>query len=305
MEEWKKSSGSRVGVVGLGSVGGALKHTLEYFYDVCGYDIKGDHVWDAVLHTDIVFVCVDTPGGSDGRLDCRNVNDVLARLNAGGYRNVVVIRSTLRVDFMEEASRGFPALRLVYSPEFIRERSRLQWTVNPDRLVLSGRPRDVREALRFFRWVEGAKVLVMDARSAEVAKLVHNAYIALKVSFTNEIERISIELGARPTDVLNVVAADRRVGSKEHLRPFMGPFGGKCVPKDLRELMHAADNALLLRAVHAVNELTKARARPRKRGRAKAHRPSAEPISIEGGPPGPLAAGTAERDGNGKDQGVP
>ncbi len=264
MGEGNVNAKSRVGVVGLGAVGGAVKHTLEFFYDVCGYDINGDHAWDDILRTDIVFVCVDTPAGPDARLDCRKVTDVLARLKAGGYRNPIVIRSTLRVGFMEEVSHRFPHLRVVYSPEFLRERSRFQWAVNPDRLVFGGRPEDVREVKRYFEWVEGAKVFEMDPRSAEVAKLAHNAFIATKVSFTNEMERISTELGADPGAVMAVVATDRRVGSQEHLRPFLGPYGGKCVPKDTDELMNAARDAILLRAVYQVNERTKLESHERK-----------------------------------------
>lgn len=252
---------SRVGVVGLGAVGGALKHALEFYYDTRGYDLNGTGTWEGILDADIVFVCVGTPGGPNGRLDCSQVTAVLADLGLDGYPNPVVIRSTLRVGFMAEAKARFPRLRLVYSPEFLRERSRLPWTVSPDRIVMSGDERDVKAALRFFEWVEGAEILVMDHRSAEVAKLAHNAYIATKVSFTNEIEGISQKLGADPRSVMEVVVADRRVRSPEHLRPFMGPYGGKCVPKDTMELTVAAGEPVLLRAVHEVNKRTKARVR--------------------------------------------
>ena len=256
----------RAGVVGLGAVGGALKHVLEFYYDVRGYDLDGQGAWESVLDTDIVFVCVGTPGGSDRRLDCGQVTAVLRDLDREGYPNPVVIRSTLRIGFMAEATARFPRLRLVYSPEFLRERSRLQWSVCPDRIVLSGEERDIRVALGFFEWVEGADILVMDYRSAEIAKLAHNAYIATKVSFTNEIEEICQRLGADPRSVMEVVSADRRVRSPEHLRPFMGPYGGKCVPKDTVELTAAARDAVLLRAVHEVNERAKDRARADSRG---------------------------------------
>lgn len=260
METTESRMRPRVGVVGLGAVGGALKHTLDFYYDVSGYDVNGDYAWEDILRTEIVFVCVGTPEGEDERLDCRQVIAVLERLDGDEYPNPVVIRSTLRVGFMDQATARFPRLRLVYSPEFLRERSRLQWSVCPDRLVLGGREEDVRVVLRFFEWAEDAEVLVMDYRSAEIAKLVHNFFIATKVSFTNEVERIALDLGADPVAVMDVVAADRRVKSKDHLRPFRGPYGGKCVPKDTKELMHAAGDTILLRAVHQVNELVKARA---------------------------------------------
>lgn len=262
MDRSERGSGKqrRVGIVGLGAVGGALKHVLEFFFDCKGYDLTGGDGWDEILGTDIVFVCAGTPEGPDGRLDCSQITTVLEMLDRNWYQNLVVIRSTLRVGFMAETAGRFPRLRLVYSPEFLRERSRLLWSVCPDRLVLSGRQEDVKEVLQYFDWVEEAEILIMDHRSAEVAKLAHNAFIATKVSFTNEIEWTCQKLGADPVAVMNVVTADRRIKTKEHLRPFMGPYSGKCVPKDTLELINASGEMTLLRAVHEANEAAKARA---------------------------------------------
>ena len=60
---------SRIGIVGLGAVGNALKHVLEFYYDCKGYDLLGGDGWGEILETDIVFVCVGTPEGDGGRLD--------------------------------------------------------------------------------------------------------------------------------------------------------------------------------------------------------------------------------------------
>ena len=128
----------RYGVIGIGKVGSALEHVLEYHFDVAAYDIRGSYEWEPILETDAVFVCVQTPGGPGGRLDCTHVAAVLRRLSESRYTGVVAIRSTVAVGFMDWAVRRFSALRLVYFPEFIRERSRLAWTANPDRLVVAG-----------------------------------------------------------------------------------------------------------------------------------------------------------------------
>lgn len=254
MEDRSAKRRPRLGVIGLGNVGTALKHTLSFYHDTVGYDIRKDFPWEPILETDAVFVCVSTPEGVDGRLDCQSVRDVLGRLTVSGYRGVVAVRSTVRIGFMEEVSRVFPGLRLVYFPEFLRERSRLQWSVCPDRLVVGGDPVDCERVLSYFDWVEEAPRLQMTFRDGELGKLAHNAFIATKVSFTNEIDRICREQGADPEEVMSVVAADRRVGSKEHLRPGLGPYEGSCVPKDTRELRLVASNPVLLAAVEAVNE---------------------------------------------------
>jgi UDPglucose 6-dehydrogenase len=254
MKNGNSHSKSRVGVIGLGAVGKTLAHTLSWFHDVVPYDIKGSYDWERILSTDLALICVDTPLGSDGRLNCSNVNDVLNRLQKGGYARTIGIRSTVRVGFMTQAAVTHPKLRLVYFPEFIRERSRLQWTVCPDRLVLAGEERDVRVILSAFDWVEDAPTLRMSFLEAELGKLAHNAFIATKVSFTNEIERICQSYDADPEKVLQVVTVDRRVLSREHLRPNRGPYNGSCVPKDTHELMVAGGGAPLLAAVEQVKE---------------------------------------------------
>ena len=239
-----KKNGS-IGVVGLGSVGTALKHVLSFYHECYGYDIDGRGNWEDILGAAVVLVCVDTPEGKNKRLDCSNVDNVLERLLESSYSGVVAIKSTVRVGYMDFAIQKFRNLRIVYFPEFLREKSTLQWTVNPDRLVLAGNADDVTTVLSYFAWVESAKNIVVSFRDAELGKLAHNAFIATKVTFANEMERISLELGADPEKVLEIVWSDRRVGSPEHLKPYRGAYGGKCVPKDSDELETAGDSKFL------------------------------------------------------------
>lgn len=252
--EYRDKEKRRVGIIGLGKVGGVVKHVMEYWYDCIGYDLGDGYRWEDILETQIVLVCVSTPKGKNGRLDCSNIDDVLGKLSRDRYKGLVTIKSTVRVGYMDNASSRFPSLRLVYMPEFLRERSNFTWFVNPDRIVVSGRPEDIDEALSYFGWVEDTKILRMSHLNAELGKLAHNAYIATKVSFTNEMENICEEHGGDPAKVMSVIWADRRVKSKDHLRPYLGPYQGKCVPKDTRELINSTTKAVLLKAVEKVNE---------------------------------------------------
>lgn len=155
---------------------------------------------------------------------------------------------------MDQMVVRYPALRLIYMPEFLRELSSYTWFTDPDRLVFSGNDEDIREVLSYFSWVNlKVPVLRMSHISAELGKLAHNAYIATKVSFTNEIENICSENNAEALDVMSVIWADRRVCSQEHLTPYLGPYSGKCVPKDTRELLNSVENGILLKAVEEVN----------------------------------------------------
>ncbi len=261
----KKKEDFKIGIVGLGSVGTAMKTVLSYYYKTAGYDKKGRHNWNRIVESDIVFVCVSTPGGKNGRLDCSNVDDVLKKLSNENYSGVIVIKSTLGLGFMDRAREMYPNLRLVYSPEFLRERSRLQWTINPDRLVFAGEEEDVEIAKSVYFWAEDAKIITTDYRSAELGKLLHNSFIAMKVSFTNSAEMMAASFKANALDVMDIITADRRVVSKEHLTPFKGPYGGKCVPKDTSEVTHYfGQEASLIREAERVNEYVKS-------GTEKAH----------------------------------
>ena len=245
---------ARVGVVGLGSVGTAVLHGMSLFHDCSGYDIVGNYELNDVLDTDTNFICVSTPESRDGRLDCSEIDAVLDTLSTHKYSGIVVIKSTVRIGYMDTAESNFPDLKLVYMPEFLRERSRFTWFLEPDRLVVSGKDDYVEKVLSLFHWVRNAAIIRTDHRSAEIGKLAHNAFIATKVSFTNEMEVISAQLKADPYAVMKIVSTDRRVISSEHLRPGLGTYGGKCVPKDTLELSNATANTDLLRAVQSVRK---------------------------------------------------
>ncbi len=244
----------KVGVIGLGSVGRALSTVIGYFYDVVCYDIIGEYAWNKILACEAVFICVQTPKGIGGRLDCSHVDHVLERLSGDQYTGVVVIKSTLGVGFMGDATEKYPDLNLVYSPEFMSEKNALIWTANPDRIVLSGNAKLLDYVQDLYSWAVGAKIIRTDFRSAEIGKLAHNAFIALKVTFTNTMEIISESSGANADDVMKIVYSDRRVANSAHLVPHKGPYDGKCVPKDTDELINAFGNqAKLLMVVEEIN----------------------------------------------------
>jgi len=253
-----KQSKKDFSIIGLGSVGWAVVHGLHSKgFSYTGYDVVGSHDWSQVLESKIAFICSSTPSGSDGRLDCSSVEDILNKLYTAHYPGVIAIKSTVSVGFMDKAVETHPNLRLVYMPEFLRERSCYSWFLNPDRLVISGRQEDIKEVLTLFTWVPDKKIIKTSHIGAEIGKLTHNSYIATKVSFTNEMERICKENDADPHEVMEIVWRDRRVNCSDHLTPGLGPFGGKCVVKDMNELMVVSDSPLL-KAVRQVNGMTKA-----------------------------------------------
>jgi UDPglucose 6-dehydrogenase len=230
--------GNAVGIIGLGSVGSSMMHALSKYWDCKGYDVIGgrEYDWNEVIETSIIFICVPTPAGNEGRLDCSCVEDVLTKLDGDGYKGIIVIKSTLKIGFLSRAENIYPSLKIVYMPEFLREINSFSWGESPDRIVISGKDEDVDSTLLYFHWLREVPVLRMTHIEAEIGKIAHNAYIATKVSFTNAIEMISEDSGADPGAVMSVIWADRRVKSKAHLVPGLGGYAGKCIPKDSEEI---------------------------------------------------------------------
>ena len=253
----KNQSSSLVGVIGLGSVGKVIYSVFSHFFECVPFDIKSNYPWGGIINTNICFICVPTPLSDNGRLDCSNVTNVIERLAESNYKGIIVIKSTISIGYMEGIEEKNPSLKIVYMPEFLREKSSFVWFANPDRLAISGKHSEVSKVLEYFYWVEDAEIIILDHRSAEIGKLAHNAFIATKISFTNEIELITKQLGGDPLKVMSVIWSDRRVKSQEHLTPLKGPYGGKCVPKDTIELINSSEESLLLKTVYEVNEKIK------------------------------------------------
>jgi UDPglucose 6-dehydrogenase len=246
-----------VGIIGLGAVGTAVLEGMQLHHEVHGYDTDGRGEWKQIFETDAVFICVPTNGLRNGKLETEIVEEVVSRLSDDKFEGIVIVKSTLQPGTMDCLHSLYHTIRLVYMPEFLREKDAVEWFQNPDRLVAAGRPEDVEAALSFFKWIpESVPRLVMTFLEAEIGKLAHNAYIATKVTFTCEVERLCRTFNADPEPVMEIVWRDRRVQNPAHLTPGLGGFDGKCVPKDTRALQSLDVDTPLLDAVCKTGSLS-------------------------------------------------
>ena len=242
-EMWHRRLNPKVGIVGLGSVGNAAKLALQEVFQVSGYDINGQGSLEEVLESELIFVCVPTNELSNGKLDMSAINDVCHNLSSMDYNGLIIIKSTLQPGTMNHLTEIYPNLRISYVPEFLREKDAVEWFANPDRIIYSCEDLDEDELLISFKWVDSdVPRIKMTNLEAEIGKLAHNAYIATKVTFTCEIERISENFGCDANNVMKTVWTDRRVKNPSHLTPYLGGFGGKCVPKDSNALCSIDDD---------------------------------------------------------------
>jgi len=192
---------------------------------------------------DIALVCVGTPIGPDGRSDLSQLRSALSALDPVlDDHTPLVIRSTLppgSTRLVVEWS-GVPTSRVFTNPEFLRQGTALADFRSPTRIILGRFPDadpDCQERVEALFSDIDAPRLVVDVAAAELIKNGSNAFLALKLSFTNEIASLAEEYGADVDEVLAGMALDPRIGS-QYMRPSFG-FGGSCLPKELQALAAA------------------------------------------------------------------
>jgi GDP-mannose 6-dehydrogenase len=202
---------------------------------------------EAVSATDVSFVCVGTPSTISGSLDLRFVRQVSERV-AGALRarpkpHVLIFRSTMLPHsterLVEEVMPDLVAekrLEVLYYPEFLREGTAVKDFLEPSLSVIGTRDgqRPSAELMELF----GAGVSVVNWPTAEMVKYACNAFHAAKVTFANEVGRLGKQVGVDAAAVMSLLCADHKLNlSPYYLRPG-NPFGGSCLPKDVRALNH-------------------------------------------------------------------
>ncbi|OBJ54901.1 UDP-glucose/GDP-mannose dehydrogenase family protein [Mycobacterium sp. 1423905.2] len=190
---------------------------------------------------DIVFVCVPTPSADDGRPDLTAVYSAVDSLGAVLARDAIVaMKSTVPVGTTAAVAERLKdkGIRVVSTPEFLREGRAVLDFRHPDRLVVGSIDAAVADVVSRTCGSGAEPVLRMTPESAEVAKYASNAFLAVKLSYTNSLATLCSRVGADIHDVTRCMGADRRIGS-EFLRPGPG-WGGSCLPKDTAALVHTA-----------------------------------------------------------------
>jgi UDPglucose 6-dehydrogenase len=184
------------------------------------------------------FICVSTPSGSDGTADISRVEESIKRLEALlGSGSIIVIRSTVPIgstvshyERLEKIGIG-----LAYNPEFLSEGSAVAGFFEPDRIVVgSENPVTAAKVVELYEGVDAPSV-ISDLTSAETVKHASNSFLALRLSFVNELAMLCKASGAKFQSVSKGMGLDPRIGMS-FLEPGPG-WGGSCFPKDTLELV--------------------------------------------------------------------
>ena len=229
---------------------------------------------DAVEKSEIIFLALPTPPGDDGSADLSYIlavaNQLGGLINPSAYK-VIIDKSTVpvgtaakvRAAILNNASQDIQnAFDVVSNPEFLREGMAVEDFMKPDRVVIgtsSSRAMKVMNELYAPFVRQGNPIIFMDEFSAELTKYAANSFLAVKISFMNEIAQLCERMGADVDLVRKGIGSDERIG-KRFLFPGIG-YGGSCFPKDVKALSKSALDAnydfKILDVVMEVNELQK------------------------------------------------
>ncbi len=211
---------------------------------------------DAVEGADLVFLCLPTPQGDDGRANLAYIYSVVDELGGHlGENGLFVIKSTVPPGTVASLRKRLADLgssaRIVSHPEFLREGRAVPDFMNPDRIVIGAW--DEADADRVASLYADVDTLVIktDPTSSEMIKYANNSYLASRLTFVNTLANVCEAVGADILDVIEGLGSDHRIGP-HFLQPGPG-YGGSCFPKDTSALIAVAEDAgydfQLLRAV--------------------------------------------------------
>ncbi|VVB83537.1 UDP-glucose 6-dehydrogenase AglM [uncultured archaeon] len=264
----------KIGVIGVGIVGGATAKVLEKKHEVFLYDKfkpeynSGQNLKNLVVNAEVIFICVPTPMKITGEIDYSSIYnsleqiiEELIKIERNPQDILIVIRSTAVSGSTDRLTYKYP-FRFAFNPEFLREKHAIEDMENTDRVVIGANDEKSTHQLQevYLPIFPSAKYILVTRKEAEMIKYAANVTLASQIMIANEIYQICQATGVNYSNVRNAILLDKRIGSNTEVP---GPdedfgFGGKCFPKDLKALIRLSQeheyDSYLLQEVWRTNE---------------------------------------------------
>ena len=239
----------KVAIIGLGFVGKALLNGIKDSIEVKQIDPKLGSSIDELkdFSPEIIFICVPTKMNQDKTQNISIVNSVINEINNLDINSLVVLKSTLLPNHVEDFEKITP--RFIYNPEFLREKHADEDFVNSELIVFGGSKNDSEILSKFYK--DHTKCICKehiftDSQTASLIKYTINSFLSVKVIFFNELRELFDESGANEEweKFIEYISKDTRIGDSHMQVPGhdgrLG-FGGACLPKDSNALIKYAE----------------------------------------------------------------
>ena len=258
----------KIGVIGMGFVGGTTAKVLEKAHEIIPYDKYKEPYTnpEKLSQADVVFACVPTPMRISGEIDHSPIHNSLEMLSGLDYVNgkkpLVVIRSTAVSGTTDSLEEKYP-FNFVFNPEFLREKHALEAMTNTNRIVIGANRDEDFEMVKqvYHPLFPDAEYIKVDRKTAEMIKYASNVMLTGQIALANEIYQICEHSGVNYNDIKEVLLMDERIAKNIDVPGHDGDlgFGGKCFPKDLNALIYMSrENGYrphLLEEVWRLNEV--------------------------------------------------
>src|SRR5210317_133517 len=248
----------KIGIVGQGFVGNAVYQKFKKYYDVLTTDLdetkSTSTLYNLVSSCDTIFLCLPTPMKKSGKCDVSILETVLNEIDLLvdnlETERTIIIKSTIPPGTTQTFNKRYESLNIVFNPEFLTERNAVEDFNNQNRIIVGGqRPYTTNVVGMFSKAFPNAHIIKTDSTHAEMVKYVTNSFLATKVSFANEVYQICNKLDIDYDKVVEYATFDDRLGKSHWSVPgHDGDFGygGHCFPKDVKALIHLAEDVLEL-----------------------------------------------------------
>ncbi len=231
----------KVGVIGNGFVGEAISFAFSPVADLYVYDkdpLKSINSLESVHNCDFVFICVPTPMFQDGTQDLSYVESAFKKAN---NNPIYILKSTVLPGTTAELCKNFPKSKIIFSPEFLSERTAKLDMLTQSRIILGGELALIEKTKTLFNQRFKIKNIIQtDSKTAELTKYMNNTFFATKVSIMNEFKLLCDKIGANWEDALKGFVSDGRIGDSHLNVPGhdgkLG-YGGTCFPKDVNAFL--------------------------------------------------------------------